>query len=498
MRGVSAALPNRRLPHEVSLRVWIGPAGNFKQPFSAGGIRRNTGPIVQRINDFRTRRRLQYPRRHRRGIILLRAKSGLRQRRSIKRLRLGWSESPSQDHHPPEPGSVKLLNEVQVGPALGNLPAEIVRPGRLQPLLCFLQQLSGFVEVVCLAKTHGLSQCSGDLPVQFDVPVNGVGPPLGPLLHEPYSAGTGGHRQKQRHCHQRGGCWITFAPAPCPSQPAQGPSPDRTSLPKTLQIVGKRSRTFVTRRSFLLKAFEADRFQVARDLGVQSRRRNRLLRQDLPLCFRRCFGTERRPSGQQFVKRRPQRIDIGGRSYRSFLAYHLFGGHVAGCPDPGGVERDITLSLERTGQSKIRNFGGAVAGKQHVGGLQVTVNDAGDVSDVYSASQALGDGGTVLRGLRHSVELSSQTSTVDELHREVRPSVHLADVVDLHDIGMLQSGDRLGFTHEPRQFGVARILPSQQHFQGSRPLKLAMAHTINDSVAAPPQDLEHFITGDFR
>src|SRR5579859_1165866 len=178
---------------------------------------------------------------------------------------------------------------------MGDLPAQVIRPGRLEPLARLLQKLFGFLEMERFAKTHGLGQRRVDPVAQ-----------LGPLPYEPCSASTGRHRENQRSCHERGACGVALAPAPYPSRPTYGPGPDRTALPKPLQVICKRRGTFVTPRGFLLQAFEADGFQVARDLAIEARGPSRFLGQNLPLCFRRGFGAKRWTPGEQFVEAGPQ------------------------------------------------------------------------------------------------------------------------------------------------------------------------------------------------
>ncbi len=50
-----------------------------------------------------------------------------------------------------------------------------------------------------------------------------------------------------------------------------------------------------------------------------------------------------------------------------------------------------------------------------------------------------------------------QAAAVDELQREERPAVVLADLVDLHDVGVLQPGDGLGLGAEAGQVGLAGV-----------------------------------------
>ena len=53
--------------------------------------------------------------------------------------------------------------------------------------------------------------------------------------------------------------------------------------------------------------------------------------------------------------------------------------------------------------------------------------------------------------LRNPLDLLGQVAALDELHREVGPAVHVAHVIDLHDVGVAQAGDRLRLAQEALQ-----------------------------------------------
>ena len=91
------------------------------------------------------------------------------------------------------------------------------------------------------------------------------------------------------------------------------------------------------------------------------------------------------------------------------------------------------------------------SGEQHVGRLQVAVDDAALVGVVHGAGQRLDQGGGVARRLRRAVELLLQAAAVEIFQREIRLAVVLADLVNLHDVGVLQPGDGLGLDLEAQQ-----------------------------------------------
>ena len=70
-----------------------------------------------------------------------------------------------------------------------------------------------------------------------------------------------------------------------------------------------------------------------------------------------------------------------------------------------------------------------------------------------------------------AVEPLVQAAAVDELQREVRQAVGLADLVDLHDVGVLQAGDGLRLGQEAGGGLGVGVGAGQDHLQGTRRLR---------------------------
>ena len=159
---------------------------------------------------------------------------------------------------------------------------------------------------------------------------------------------------------------------------------------------------------------------------------------------------ERRLAGEQRVEDRAQAVDVGGRRDRAWPAGGLLGGHVAGRAEDGAAAGQLDVALEPLGQSEVGDRAGGPRLEEDVGRLEVAVEDA----------RADGRGAPLghldqqrRRGLRvvlvgrpaGSARLPPGTSFM----REVGLAVVLADLVDRHDVGMLEQGDRLGLVPEP-------------------------------------------------
>jgi hypothetical protein len=77
--------------------------------------------------------------------------------------------------------------------------------------------------------------------------------------------------------------------------------------------------------------------------------------------------------------------------------------------------------------------------------------------------------------------------------REEGEACVLADLEDLHDVGMLQTGDRLRLDAEAFQLGSAGVAARQDHLQGDDAIELEMPSLVNNAHAAAAQFGEHFV-----
>ena len=120
-----------------------------------------------------------------------------------------------------------------------------------------------------------------------------------------------------------------------------------------------------------------------------------------------------------------------------------------GCVWPGLVEL--------LGQAEVGDLGRAVRGQQHVGRLQVAVDDALLVGRLHGPGQRLDQAGRLARAAAACRRAcwSRLPPAQNSSEKKGKPVV-LADLVDLHDVGVLQAGDRLGLGPEAGQLGSRR------------------------------------------
>ena len=97
---------------------------------------------------------------------------------------------------------------------------------------------------------------------------------------------------------------------------------------------------------------------------------------------------------------------------------------------------------------------------------------------------------------RFLLDQPRQALTLDELHAEERATVKLGDLVDRHDIGVVQIGGELGFTEKSLSLLVAGHLPGEDHFQGDKPFDRHLPGLVHDAHAAARDLLQDLVLTD--
>jgi hypothetical protein len=167
-----------------------------------------------------------------------------------------------------------------------------------------------------------------------------------------------------------------------PFQDPCRPGADRLAQAEAVQIVGQIHGAAIATGWFLLEAFQADRFQVARQTRLESARRHRLLSAYLLQGLQDACGPEGRPTREGFVKDCPQCIDIDGRADPVAVPAGLLRGHVARRAQDGAAFRPTSgnrrprILVQLLGQAKVADLGRAVLRQQDVRWLEVPVDEA--------------------------------------------------------------------------------------------------------------------------
>ncbi len=182
----------------------------------------------------------------------------------------------------------------------------------------------------------------------------------------------------------------------------------------------------------------------------------------------------------------------------------LFGGHVAWRPHHRADLRLAGVVVKVAGEAKVGHLRLALAdwrvglaGEEHVTRLEITMHEIAAVCQMHRFRQRRHQSGRVARRQGLASQPACQRAALYEFKGEERPSVRLADLVDLHDVRMLQPRDGLGLYPEPRPLGWVAI-GAGEHLEGDGPLEGQVPRLVDDAHAAPAEYRLHLIAGNLR
>ena len=291
---------------------------------------------------------------------------------------------------------------------------------------------------------------------------------------------------------------VTTAPAPGPFGRRGSPRQDRLARLESAEVLDQGGDGGVAPGRLLLEALQHDGLEVARQAGDQPRRRHRLggLDQLEGLDNRRPL--ERRPSGQQLVEDRPERVGVRGAAYLARLPLGLLGGHVAGRAHDDAGPRQAAVDGQALGEAEVRDLGRLLPGQQDIGRLEVTVDDLQPVGLGHPQGQGSDQPRRPLRRPGRPVEAAVEAAAGHELQLDEREAIRLTDVEDLDDVGMLEPGDGLGLAEESPDRVRVGMRAGQDHLDGAGAIEQDIAGMIDDAHPSAAQLAQDLVPGDRR
>ena len=300
-------------------------------------------------------------------------------------------------------------------------------------------------------------------------------------------------------------------------QPPRPPGQDRLAGETAAQVGGQVGGGGVTPARRLFKTFKTNCFQIAVHGGVEGARPWGFGFDHQPQRVYLGLPFEGRPAGQQFVQDGAESVNVGGGGDGVAVAGRLFRGHVGRRADDGpglgdgrqqdrgdverfrragGVSplmirfvvapciRGLTPPARQglLGEAEVGDVRLAAVVQEDVGRLEVAVEHAALVGVVNGVGHRRQQPRGVAR--RQGPRRLGETASLEEFHTQIGVAVTDADVVNGHDVGVVEAGGGLGLGPEALEVFGRRQRPGQQHFQGDDAVEALLPRLENDAHAA--------------
>jgi hypothetical protein len=126
------------------------------------------------------------------------------------------------------------------------------------------------------------------------------------------------------------------------------------------------------------------------------------------------------------------------------------------------------------------------------------VDHAPPVGGVHGPGQRLDQRRRLRRRQRLAGQLAVEAAAAHELQGAERPAVYFADLENLHDVGVLDVGQRLRLLAEALHLGRPGVGAGEDHLQRHDAAQADVAGLVDDAHAAAPQLPQHLVAGHGR
>ncbi len=89
--------------------------------------------------------------------------------------------------------------------------------------------------------------------------------------------------------------------------------------------------------------------------------------------------------------------------------------------------------------------------------------------------------------LRRACTPAQQIAPIDVFQDKERPAVAFADLINPHNVRMLQPGHRFGLDLEALPGRRVRVQTAREHLDGNRPIERTLPGLVDNAHAAPAQ-----------
>jgi hypothetical protein len=204
---------------------------------------------------------------------------------------------------------------------------------------------------------------------------------------------------------------------------------------------------------------------------------------------------ERRLTCEALIEHAGERVNVG--TGLDFAGLEAFRRHVGPSADGRPLGRQPRI-VRGARDAEVDEVGEVVVGQQDVGRLDVAVHQPGPVGGVERRRDLLDDVHRAFGLQRAGSQERVQVDAVDEPHGDVEASVDLADVVDRHDVRVVESRGDAGFAAEPLvEVGVLGVV-GKQHLQRHHAVDCGVVGAPHLAHPATAQQINQLVAAEWR
>ena len=149
----------------------------------------------------------------------------------------------------------------------------------------------------------------------------------------------------------------------------------------------------------------------------------------------------------------------------------------------------VRIGMRQLRQAEIEDLDEAVAGDHHVLGFYVPVNDARGMSLGEPVGHLSGNREQLAQRKRTGIEQLPQRLSIHQLHDDERGGIALPDLVDGHDIGMVQGGGQTRLRLKALQASRVRRQLGRQDLDRHLALKPRVPGPVDLPIPPAPSGL---------
>ena len=254
-----------------------------------------------------------------------------------------------------------------------------------------------------------------------------------------------------------------------------------------VERVGHRGRTREALAGIGRHGAPDDRLEGRRDPGPDLGHLGRAAGQPCHRDRRGAVALEGSTAGEHLEEHDAEGVDVRRRG--GLLAARLFGAEVVDRAERRPGQRHLGLG-DGPGDPEVGDLHAAVAREHDVAGLHVAVDDPPGVGGRQGAGDLRGDPGGLARRERPvPAHDRGQVLPVDELHDDERAVLVLAEVVDGHDVGMVERGGGERLLAEARaEVRIATVLGAED-LDRDVAIELGVVGAVDAGHAPLPEEL---------